>query len=124
MPGLTVGLPDPRLTVVNAVARRDPAWAQKLAARAAEESRQRAADAKSVRENEASDKLLSMARSFLEDNPAFALNVARESLRHAPSRSLSGFFYDLARRDRAAADAFTREAEENLRAVAAKLGLG
>src|SRR5215207_4942348 len=33
MPGVTYMVPDPRVVVIRAVARRDPAWAQKLSAR-------------------------------------------------------------------------------------------
>jgi hypothetical protein len=45
-PGLRQMLPDPRVAVIRAVARRDPAWAQKLSARAAEETAQRATEVK------------------------------------------------------------------------------
>src|SRR5215204_6314467 len=45
VPGMRFRVADPRLIVVHAIARRDPAWARKLAARAAEETQQRAAEA-------------------------------------------------------------------------------
>ena len=110
--GLLYTLPDPRVAVINAVAWRDPAWARKLAARAAEETRERAADgeAKVRRENEAAEKLLSMARAFLEPDVALAVSVAREALRHPPARSLPGFFYELSKFDRATADSFYADA--------------
>ena len=110
--GLMYGLPDPRVTVISAVGRRDPAWAHKLAARAAEETRQRAADAeaKSARSTEAADKLLSMARVFLENDVSLSLAVARQSLSQTPARALPTYIYELAKSDRAAADAFYAEA--------------
>lgn len=110
VPGMRFGLPDPRVIVVHAVARRDAAWARKLAARAAEETQQRAAETQARGEGQAAEKLLSMSRAFLEDNPALALSVAREALRHPPANYISNFIYDLAKFDRAAADAFWAEA--------------
>jgi hypothetical protein len=111
-PGLRIGLGDPRVAVVHAVARRDPAWAQKLTARMAEETRRRAAEAetKARYEGEVSDKLLMMARGHADSNPSLALSVARESLRYPAGRYLPSFIYDLARADRAAADAFYADA--------------
>ena len=110
--GLTYALPDPRVTVIRALTRRDPAWAQKLAARAAEETRQRAADAeaKARREGGAAERLLSMARSLLADDMALALSVARQSLHQPPTHHLSSFIYDVAKSDRAAADALYADA--------------
>ncbi|MBV8860129.1 MAG: hypothetical protein JOZ02_24575 [Acidobacteria bacterium] len=112
MPGLTYMLPDPRVVVIRAVARRDPAWAQKLSVRAAEETRQRAATGKKSGNwgDNPAEGLLAMARSLEADDPGLALTVARESLRHPSSRFLSGFIYGVARTDRAAADAFYADA--------------
>jgi hypothetical protein len=111
MPGPRHMLTDPRVVVIRVVARRDPAWAQKLSTRAAEETRQRAAeaDAKTGREAVA-ERLLTVATSLQADDPALALSVARESLRHPASRFLSQFVYNVARADRAAADAFYADA--------------
>lgn len=112
VPGLTYMVPDPRVTVIRAVGRHDPAWAQRLGARAAEETRRRASEvgAKSNREGSAADRLLMMARSLQSSDPGVALSIARESLRHPASRSLSGFIYDMARGNRAAADEFYLDA--------------
>ncbi|HWS89746.1 MAG TPA: hypothetical protein VN282_22435 [Pyrinomonadaceae bacterium] len=111
MPGLRHMLTDPRVVVIRAVARRDPAWAQKLSARSAEDTRQRAAeaDAKTGREAVA-ERLMTVATSLQASDPALALAVARESLRHPASRFLSQFIYNVARTDRAAADAFYADA--------------
>lgn len=111
-PGLTYAVPDPRVVVIRAVARRDPAWAQKLSVRAAEETRQRAMTAGKAGNwgDNPAESLLTVARSLETDDPGLALSVARESLRHPPSRFLSGFIYGVARTDRAAADVFYADA--------------
>jgi hypothetical protein len=112
MPGMRIMVPDPRVTVIRAIARHDPAWAQRLSVRAADETQRRAteADAKLGRDGGASERLLTVARSLQPSDPGLALSVARESLRHPASRSLSGFIYDVARADRAAADEFYLDA--------------
>jgi len=115
MKGLTYLHPDPRLTVIRALARRDLAWAQRLVARTTEETRQRALGVGSKAErkgdpDEPAERLLSLARSLMSNELSLALSVARESLRHPASRFLSGFIYEAARADRAAADAFYADA--------------
>lgn len=112
MSGLTYSLPDPRLTVIRAVSPRDPAWAQKLATRAAEETQRRAADASAPapREGGPGDRLLWMARSLMPNDTALAVSVARQALRHPASRYLSEIVYETARADRAAADALYLDA--------------
>jgi hypothetical protein len=106
MPGVTYMVPDPRVVVIRAVARRDPAWAQKLSARTAEETRRRAtAVEKSGKWGDTpAEKLITLARSLEMDDLGLSLSVARESLRHPASRFLSQFIYNVARKDRAAAD--------------------
>ena len=111
--GLRYLVPDPRVVVIRAVARRDQAWALKLSTRAAEETRQRAAAAESKAGREAenpAERLLTVARSLQPTDLGLSLSVARESLRHPASRFLSGYIYDVARADRAAADAFYADA--------------
>lgn len=107
--GLTYMLPDPRVTVIRAVARHDPSWAQKLSVRAADETRQRASEV-GAESGGAADRLITMARSLQSSDPMLALSVARESLRYPGARSLSDFIYDVARADRAAADEFYNDA--------------
>jgi hypothetical protein len=111
-PGMRFGLPDPRVIVVHAVARRDPAWARELAARAAEETQRRADEAGTQARpgRPTPENLVSMAPAFLEENPALALSVAREALRLPPADYISNFIYVLAKFDRAAADAFWADA--------------
>lgn len=113
MQGPRYMVPDPRVVVIRAVARRDQAWALKLSTRAAEETRQRATEieSKSGRESEnPAERLLTVARSLQSSDLGLSLAVARESLRHPASRFLSGYIYDVARADRAAADAFYADA--------------
>ncbi|HEX7315984.1 MAG TPA: hypothetical protein VF297_18875 [Pyrinomonadaceae bacterium] len=113
LPGLRYMVPDPRVVVIRAVARRDQAWALKLSTRAAEETRQRASEAasKSGRDSDnTAESLLTVARALQPTDPGLALSVARESLRHPASRFLSSFIYEVARGDRNAADAFYADA--------------
>ncbi|MET0648192.1 MAG: hypothetical protein ABW208_16370 [Pyrinomonadaceae bacterium] len=106
MPGVTYMVPDPRVLVIRAVARRDPAWAQKLSTRAAEETRQRATAVEKSGNwgDNPAEKLITLARSLESEDLGLSLSVARESLRHPASRFLSQFIYNVARKDRAAAD--------------------
>jgi hypothetical protein len=109
--GLRYSLPDPRVTVIRAVSPRDPAWAQRLTARAAEDTRRRAVEAGTKAEGEGpGDRLLWAARSLVTSDTALAVSFARRALGHPASRDLSGFIYDVARADRAAADAFYLDA--------------
>ncbi|MCA1634956.1 MAG: hypothetical protein LC802_15025 [Acidobacteria bacterium] len=111
--GLSVQLPDQRFVVLKAVARRDAAWARKLAERAAEETRAEAdkeAGAKGGARRQTSDKLLTLALTLLPTDVPSALAVARLSLQEQPLFFLPHFFYKLAEVDRNAADAFYSEA--------------
>jgi hypothetical protein len=111
-PARTAPQPDPRMAVIRAVAPRDRAWAERLGARAAEDTRRRALEGadKARGEREASERLISMARSLVSSDTALALGLARESLRHPASRFLGYFIHDVAVVDRAAADAFYGDA--------------
>ena len=106
MRGATYMVPDPRVVVVRAVARRDPAWAQQLSARTAEETRRRATAVEKSGNwgDNPAEQLITLARSLEMDDLGLSLSVARESLRHPASRLLSSFVYNVARKDRAAAD--------------------
>ncbi|MFN2413990.1 MAG: hypothetical protein ABR603_02485 [Pyrinomonadaceae bacterium] len=111
-PGPPATQPDPRMSVLNIIARLDHAWAEKLAVRAAEETRERAnvgAD-KELGESRAASRLVSMARSFAASDPALAVSLAREALRFPSARFLGSFIYSLAWTDRALADAFYADA--------------
>ena len=111
-PGQPVPLPDPRMSVLHIIARLDHVWAEKLTARAAEETRQRARAGaeKEQGESRAASRLVSMARSFAASDPALAVSLAREALRLPSARFLGSFLYSLARADRAPADAFYADA--------------
>lgn len=106
MRGVTYMVPDPRVVVIRAVARRDSAWALKLSARAAEETLRRATAVEKSGNwgDNPAEKLINLARSLESDDLGLSLSVARESLRHPASRFLSQFIYNVARKDRAAAD--------------------
>ncbi|HEX7956205.1 MAG TPA: hypothetical protein VF508_04635 [Pyrinomonadaceae bacterium] len=112
-PGRPSVRPDPRMAVIRVAARRDHALAERLTARAAQETRERAlADAEKEKgQSAAAAKLLSMADSFVESDLPLALTLARESLRMPTAgRMLGRFVYDVARVERAAADAFYADA--------------
>jgi hypothetical protein len=108
---------DQRFVVMNAIARRDPAWARQLAEGVAEEKRREAeqpsgataSDARRERSNGA-EETLGLAQSLLTVDRASSLALARESFRQPASYSLILFLFKLAEADRAAADAFFVEA--------------
>jgi hypothetical protein len=112
--GLLVQLPDQRFVVLRAIAKRDSTWARELAARAAEETRAEAkkkAEAESKLKHRAvGEKLLLLAESLLETDRQSALAVARGSFDDRATMYLPRFLYLLAGSDRAAGDAFFKEA--------------
>lgn len=113
-PGLTYEVPDQRFVVLRAIARRDAAWARELAARAAdetraEESKNREAAANSNR-RPVGAKLLSFAETLLPTDFQTALAIARTTFRDPATMYLPHFLFEVAKIDRAAADALYREA--------------
>lgn len=112
--GLVVQLPDQRFVVLNAIARRDPAWARELALRAAEETRAEAekdaAAAAGSERRPAGEKLLAFAESLVATDLQTALSVARTTFREPATMLLPRFLYAVAKVDRVAADALFREA--------------
>jgi hypothetical protein len=113
-PGLTFQLPDQRFVVLRAIARHDVAWARELAERAAKETREEAEKANSSVEDgqrrPVSEKLLAFADELLPTDRQAALAVARSTLRDPASMSLPRFLYEVAKLDRAAADALYADA--------------
>lgn len=113
LPGLLVQLPDQRFVVLRAIAKRDPAWARELGARAAEETREEAKRdeaASKERRRPVGEKLLAFAETLLASDRQTALAVARSTFADPASMYLPVFLYRLAESDRAAADALYREA--------------
>lgn len=114
MSGLTVEVPDQRFVVLRAIARHDAVWARELAARAAdetraEESKNKEAAAGSNR-RPVGAKLLSFAETLLPNDLQTALAVARTTFRDPATMYLPHFLFEVAKVDRAAADALYREA--------------
>lgn len=104
-------LPDQRFEVMKAVAKRDAAWARRLAEQTAEESkRDAAARAQSAEGRGVGEKLINLATAMLEVDGAAALGLARGSFRQPASLFLPRFFYELAKRDQRAADELFLEA--------------
>lgn len=110
---MMISLPDPRYTVIEAIAKHDAAWAKKLTDQLLKEEQQEAADkpTKDIqRDRKTAEKLLMMADSVLSADEAAALNFARNSLRYPATFYLSQFLYKLAGVDQPAGDQFYQEA--------------
>jgi hypothetical protein len=110
---MMVSLPDPRYTVIEAIAKHDAAWARKLTDQLLKEERQEAEDKPTrdiQRDTKTAGKLLMMADSLLPADEAAALTSARNSLRYPATYYLSQFLYKLAGIDQPAGDQFYQEA--------------
>jgi hypothetical protein len=110
---MMVSLPDPRYTVIEAIAKHDAAWAKKLTDQLLKEEQQEAEDkpTKDIeRDRKTAEKLVSMASSLLPSDEPAAVNFARQSLRYPATYYLSAFLYQLAGINKAAADQFYQEA--------------
>ena len=115
--GVYVAVPrqDQRFIVMNAIARRDPAWAKQLSEAVAEEKRRAAeqtANGASAarRERAGAEETLFLAQSLLTVDRDTALSLARGSFREPASYALTLFLFKLAETDRAAADALFAQA--------------
>lgn len=110
-------VPDQRFVVMRAIAKRDSAWAKRLAERAADETKREAERAATEAKNEATrasasqppginigDKLLSLAESLLPLDQQAAVNLARSSFASPPSAQLPAFLFGLAEADPSTAD--------------------
>jgi hypothetical protein len=106
-------VPDQRYTVINAIAKRDLAWARELTEQLLKEEQQQAEDktARDVRDDaKTNEKLLAIALTQLPSDQTAALNFAVRSLRYPATLYLPLFLYQLAPINRAAADQFYQEA--------------
>lgn len=108
-------LPDQRVVVLRALARRDAVWARKLALEAAEDTR-RAAETKSTPAPQVLGvqspgyKLLELASSLLMINQPVALELIRKSFAYPANVTQARLFYELAASNRTLADGLAREA--------------
>jgi hypothetical protein len=110
---MMISLPDPRYTVIEAIAKHDAVWARKLTDQILKEEQQEAEDKPTKdfqRDRKTAEKLLMMADSLVTADEAAALNFARSSLRYPATFYLSEFLYKLAGIDQPAADQFYQEA--------------
>lgn len=107
-----ITLPDQRFVVLRAVGRRDPAWAQELAARAARETRGGAEkpEPDAVERQRVGQSLLMLAEELWPVDRAAAANTFRMSFSHPASYYLPQLLYKFAETDRQLADALFREA--------------
>jgi hypothetical protein len=117
---------DQRFVVMNAVARRDPGWARRLAEAVAEEKRHEAEQSPNAAPSDArrdgpgvAEETLGLAQSLLTLDRGAALALARGSFRPPASHMLVYFLFKLAEADRAAADALFVEALDAYRGRAA-----
>jgi hypothetical protein len=117
-------LEDPRFIVLQAIGRRDPAWARQMAERAAEETR-REAEKKRVEtaaphsgpkdQNvwQMGEKIARMALSMLaaeERDEKAAIALARNAMGHAHSMAILRFLFKLSESNQQASDQLYREA--------------
>lgn len=108
-----ISVPDQRFTVINALAKRDPARARKVVEQMLQESVPETADkppSKNEYKTPIAEKLLGVAMDLVSTDANGALTFARQSLRHPATMSLTPFCYSLARVDRQAADRFYLDA--------------
>jgi hypothetical protein len=108
-----VEVPDQRYTAINAIAKRDLAWARKLTDQMLKDQ-QREAEEKATKdatqEARTAEKLLTIASSLLSSDQSAALGFAANSLRYPATWFLPVFLYRLAPINRSAADQFYQEA--------------
>lgn len=111
--GLIAQKPDQRFTVINAIAKRDLAWARRLMEQMLNESANEIKEgpAKNAQQEiRTNEKLLSMAMSLLDSDRTAALSFAGSSLRYPATFYLPMFLYRLAALNRSAADQLYQEA--------------
>ena len=104
---------DHRYRVINAIAKRDSAWARKLLKQILDEETQEAAD-KAAKDssqiNRTGEKILNLATSLVSSDQPAALALARNSLSYPAGIQLPFFLFKLSEVNRTAADQFYAEA--------------
>jgi len=115
--GVRMQLPDQRFVVMSAIARRDSAWAKRLAERVADETKREAeksaataSAASTLGPANVSDKVIGLALSLLTIDQQTAINVVRGTFRSSASISLPRFLFKLAETNQTAADQLFQEA--------------
>jgi VWFA-related protein len=98
--------PDQRFIVIQAIARRDPAWARRLAELAAEESKRDAENGTTpvAYGDTIADRLVGLAMSLLPVDRSLAITFVRKSFAYPASYNLPVFLYKLAESDQSVAD--------------------
>ena len=109
---LPVEQPDQRFVVITAIAKRDRAWANKLAEEVFQEQIKEAENKQSNAPSGAkmAEKLFNIAFALLPSDPQGAFTFARASLRYTASLQLPLFLYRLSEVDRALSDQLYQEA--------------
>lgn len=110
---LLVDTPDQRYVVINAIAKRDSAWAKRLTEQMLEQDRREAEEGATrhpQRDLRTAAKLLGLATSLLSSDAETAVGYARVSLRYPADVRLPIFLYKFAEMNQAAADRFYGEA--------------
>jgi hypothetical protein len=111
--GMVVQKPDQRFTVINAIAKRDLAWARKLMEQMLAESANEPKEGttkNAQQEVRTAEELLGMAVSLVESDQAAALSFAGSSLQYPATLYLPLFLYRLSALNQPAADQFYQEA--------------
>lgn len=111
--GLMASTPDQRYVVINAIARQDVAWAQKLTEQLLIDATKEAQEggAKNTQaELKNPEKLLGLASSLVDSDHIAAVSFARASLRYPATLHLPVFLYKLAAVNQPAADQLYQEA--------------
>jgi len=104
---------DHRYRVINAIAKRDSAWARKLLKQILDEEAAEAADnaaRDSTQIARTGDKILGVATSLTSSDAATAVTLARNSLSYQAGIQLPFFLFKLSEVDKNAADQFYLEA--------------
>lgn len=111
--GLVIQKPDQRYTVINAIAKRDPAWARKLLDQLLAESANEAKEATGKKERQdvgTAEKLLQVGLGLIDSDQTAALSFASSSLSYPATFYLPMFLYKLAGVNKSAADQFYQTA--------------
>ena len=108
-----IPIPDQRFKVLTALAKRDPARAQKLSEQMLKENAQEladkpAADDKSQRGT--NEKLLGIANALISTDRNAAMSFARQSFKYPATLFLASFLYEFAKVDKGLADRFYTDA--------------
>jgi hypothetical protein len=111
--GLIAQKPDQRFSVINAIAKRDLAWARRLMEQMLIESANELKEGPTKNEQQeirTNEKLLGMALALVDSDQTAALSFAGSSLRFPATLYLPLFLYKLSALNRLAADAFYQDA--------------